>query len=79
MLTKKKARRKTKRKTKKNKITLETQKKLVLNMLRELKWPKTQRNNVLRKSHVMAGYSGYEGFVLGMITSWAGKGSRSLS
>ena len=77
MLTKKKARRKTKRKTKKNKVTLETQKKLVLNMLRELKWPKTQRNNVLRKSHVDAGFSGYEGFVLGMIISWAGKGSRA--
>ena len=65
------------RKTRKNKVTLESQKKLVLKMLREMKWPKTARPNVLRKSHVDAGFSGYEGFVLGIVTSWAGKGSRS--
>ena len=77
MRTKKKTKRKTGRKTLKKKPTLGSQKKLVLKMLRELKWPKTQRNNVLRKSHVDSGFSGYEGFVLGMITSWAGKGSRA--
>jgi len=76
MRTKRKTDRKNTRKTKK-KVTLESQKKLVLKMLREMKWPKTARPNVLRKSHVDAGFSGYEGFVLGMITSWAGKGSRS--
>ena len=64
--------------TKKNKVTLESQKKLVLKMLREckwpreLKWPKTERPNVLRE-----GQKGYEGFALGIVTSWAGKGSRS--
>ena len=68
--------RKTGRKTHK-KPTLESQKKLVLKLLREMKWPKTARPNVLRKSHVDAGFSGYEGFVLGIVTSWAGKGSRS--
>jgi hypothetical protein len=68
--------RKTDRKTHK-KPTLESQKKLVLKLLREMKWPKTARPNVLRKSHVDAGFSGYEGFVLGIVTSWAGKGSRS--
>src|SRR6056300_1273149 len=62
---------------KKSKPTVESQKKLVLKMLRELKWPKTARPNVLRQSHVMSGKSGYEGFVLGIVTSWAGKGSRS--
>ena len=79
MLTKKKSRRKTKRRTKKNKVTLESQKKLILKMLRELKWPKTGRPNVLRQSHIEKKglRSGYEGFVLGIITSWAGKGSRS--
>ena len=81
MITKRRSKRnntrKTDRKTKKNKVTLESQKKLVLNMLRELKWPKTARPNVLRQSHVMAGKSGYEGFVLGIVTSWAGKGSRA--
>jgi hypothetical protein len=75
--TNRKNTRKTNRKTHKNKVTLESQKKLVLKMLRELKWPKTARPNVLRQSHVMAGKSGYEGFVLGVVTSWAGKGSRS--
>ena len=75
--TNRKNTRKTDRKTKKNNVTLESQKKLVLKMLRELKWPKTARPNVLRQSHVMAGKSGYEGFVLGIVTSWAGKGSRS--
>jgi hypothetical protein len=74
---KRKTGRKNSRKTKNNKITLESQKKLVLKMLREMKWPKTARPNVLRQSHVDAGFSGYEGFVLGIVTSWAGKGSRS--
>ncbi len=69
--------RKTDRKTRKNKVTLESQKKLVLKLLREMKWPKTARPNVLRRSHVDAGKSGYEGFVLGIVTSWAGKGSRA--
>lgn len=67
---------KTKRKTKS--ITLNSQKKLVLSLLRELKWPRTQRPNVLRKSHVeKSEKSGYEGFVLGIVTSWAGKGEKS--
>ena len=69
--------RKTDRKTRKNKVTLESQKKLVLKLLREMKWPKTARPNVLRKSHVDAGFSGYEGFVLGIVTSWAGKGENA--
>jgi len=65
--------RKTKRvkrkiKTKRNKNNLKQQKKIVLTMLRELKWPQTQRHNVLRKDQ-----KGYEGFVLGLVTSWAGK------
>ena len=64
--------------TKKNKVTLESQKKLVLKMLRECKWPRTQRPNVIRQSHLdEGGKTGYEGFVLGIVTSWAGKGSRS--
>ena len=47
-------------------------------MLRELNWPKTQRPNVLRKSHVeKSEKTGYEGFVLGIVTSWAGKGEKS--
>lgn len=69
--------RKTRRKTRKNKVTLESQKKLVLKLLREMNWPKTARPNVLRKSHVDAGFSGYEGFVLGIVTSWAGKGENA--
>tara|TARA_B100000900_G_scaffold413707_1_gene438341 strand:+ start:1608 stop:2192 length:585 start_codon:yes stop_codon:yes gene_type:complete len=77
MRTLRKTNRKNSRKTKKNKITLESQKKLVLKMLREMKWPKTARPNVLRKSHVDAGFSGYEGFVLGIVTSWAGKGENA--
>ena len=81
MKTKKRQSRKRSRKTtsKSKVITLDSQKKLVLNMLRELKWPKTGRPNVLRQSHIdkKGLRSGYEGFVLGIITSWAGKGSRS--
>ena len=53
--TERKNTRKTNRKTHK-KPNLESQKKLVLKMLRELKWPKTARPNVLRKRSVMAGY-----------------------
>ena len=63
---------------KKSKPTVESQKKLVLKMLRELKWPRTQRPNVIRQSHVeKSENTGYEGFVLGIVTSWAGKGSRA--
>jgi hypothetical protein len=40
-------------------------------MLRDLKWPRTERPNVLRKGQV-----GYEGFALGIVTSWAGKGDK---
>ena len=75
--TKKRTKRNNTRKTYKNKVTLESQKKLVLKILREMKWPKTARPNVLRKSHVDAGLSGYEGFVLGIVTSWAGKGENA--
>jgi len=75
--TKRRTDRKNNKKTKKKKVTLESQKKLVLKMLRDMKWPKTARPNVLRKSHVSKGKSGYEGFVLGIVTSWAGKGSRA--
>lgn len=63
---------------KKSKPTVESQKKLVLKMIRELKWPRTQRPNVVRPSQVeKSEKGGYEGFVLGIVTSWAGKGSRS--
>ncbi len=77
MRTIRKIKRKNSRKTRKNKVTLESQKKLVLKLLREMKWPKTARPNVLRKSHVDAGFSNYEGFVLGIVTSWAGKGENA--
>lgn len=61
-----------------SKDTVASQKKLVLSMLRELSWPRTQRQNVLRKSHVeKSEKTGYEGFVLGIVTSWAGKGEKS--
>ena len=63
---------------KKSKDTVASQKKLVLSMLRELNWPRTQRPNVLRKSHVeKSEKTGYEGFVLGIVTSWAGKGENA--
>ena len=63
---------------KKSKPTVESQKSIVLNMLREMKWPRTQRPNVIRQSQVeKSEKTGYEGFVLGIVTSWAGKGSRS--
>jgi len=80
MKTKKNTKRANKRTTKRRKPTLGKQKKLVLKMLRELKWPKTERPNVLRESHinkVTGKRVGYEGFALGIVTSWAGKGSRS--
>ena len=78
MRTLRKTKRNNNRKTKKKKITLDSQKKLVLKMLRELKWPRTLRPNVLRQSHVdKGGKTGYEGFVLGIVTSWAGKGTRA--
>ena len=63
---------KTKTGRKKKTKTVRSQAKLVIDMLRELKWPKTERANVLRE-----GQTKYEGFVLGIVTSWAGKGSRS--
>ena len=47
MRTKKKTKRKTKRK---GDNSLNDQKKLILEMLRELKWPRTQRPNVIRES-----------------------------
>ena len=59
------------KKTKK-KVTTQSQSKLVLEMLRGLKWPTTERANVLR-----TGQTKYEGFALGLVTSWAGKGSRA--
>ena len=62
--------RSTKKHTKK-KPTVQSQSKLVLKMLREFKWPTTERANVLR-----SGQSKYEGFALGLVTSWAGKGSK---
>ena len=46
MRTKRRNKKINSRKTKKNKVTLESQKKLVLKMLREMKWPKTARPNV---------------------------------
>ena len=60
--------------------TVRQQSKLVLEMLRELKWPRTERPNVLRESHINRSNgkrSGYEGFALGIVTSWAGKGTRA--
>ena len=71
----------TKRTTKRtHERTLGKQKSIVLEMLRELKWPRTERPNVLRESHINNSNGkrrGYEGFALGIVTSWAGKGSRS--
>jgi len=69
--------RKTERKTDKN--SLKKQKKLVLEILRELKWPRTERPNVIRSSHLekVGGKRGYEGFALGIVTSWAGKGENA--
>ena len=42
-------------------------------MLRELSWPRTQRPNVIRPSAKLkkSEKGGYEGFVLGIVTSWA--------
>jgi hypothetical protein len=81
MKTKKKStrvsRKKSRKTSRKPKVTLESQKRLVLKTIRELKWPRTERPNVIRESQVNKGKSGYEGFVLGIVTSWAGKGSRS--
>ena len=79
MRTKRRTGRKNTRKTRKNKVTLESQKKLVLKMLRELKWPRTERPNVVRESHKnrVGERGGYEGFALGKVTSWAGKGENA--
>jgi hypothetical protein len=86
MKTKKNTKRRNKRtqkntkRSKRKDITLGGQRGLVLKMLRELKWPKTERPNVLRESHINKANgkrAGYEGFALGIVTSWAGKGSRS--
>ena len=69
---------KTKRKTKRKTNQLNKQKKLVLEMMRELKWPRTERPNVIRESHKnREGKGGYEGFALGKVTSWAGKGENA--
>tara|TARA_Y100001970_G_scaffold274184_1_gene373563 strand:+ start:138 stop:728 length:591 start_codon:yes stop_codon:yes gene_type:complete len=59
-----------------NNKSLQKQKLIVLNMLREFKWPRTERPNVVRESHKNreGERRGYEGFVLGKVTSWAGKG-----
>lgn len=63
---------------KKSKVTVASQKKIVLSMLMELKWPRTQRPNVLRKSRIDKNEkTGYEGFALGIVTSWAGKGENA--
>ena len=63
---------------KKSKVTVESQKKIVLSMLRELKWPRTQRPNVVRKNRIDKNEkTGYEGFALGIVTSWAGKGENA--
>lgn len=56
----------------KKKINVRTQSKLVLEILREFKWPTTERNNILR-----TGQSNYEGFALGKVISWAGKGENA--
>jgi hypothetical protein len=61
-----------KKKTKRLSRGLSGQKKLVLKMVEDMKWPKTKRHNVLRK-----GQKGYEGFALGKVTSWAGKGENA--
>ncbi len=58
---------------------LEDQKKEVLKLLQQLKFPKTERPNVIRDSDKKkAAEKGtkakYEGFVLGKVYSWAGKG-----
>ena len=75
----KKTKRKTKRKTKTKINQLTEQKKIVLEMMRELKWPRTERPNVVRESHKdrEGGRRGYEGFALGKVTSWAGKGENA--
>ena len=68
------------RTSKRKPTTVRQQSKLVLEMLRELKWPRTERPNVLRESHINRSNgkrSGYEGFALGIVTSWAGKGTRA--
>ncbi len=69
--------RKKRKSNKKSRNSLQNQKKLVLKLIRELKWPRTQRPNVIRESQVNVGKSGYEGFVLGIVTSWAGKGENA--
>lgn len=51
---------------------MDKQKKIVLDLLRNLDFPTTQRPNVLRR-----GQTGYTGFVLGRVTSWAGRGENA--
>ena len=79
MKTKRKNRKITKKKGKKINLTLGQQKKKVLTMLRDFKWPTTERPNVIRESHInrKGRRGGYEGFALGIITSWAGKGAKA--
>jgi len=40
--------------------------------MREMKWPTTERANVLKKTQ-----KNYEGFALGWVKSWAGKGENA--
>lgn len=73
-----KTRNKTRKKTRK-KNKLEDQKKKIYELLKELKWPKTERPNVIRnsdkkKAEEKGKKANYEGFVLGKVYSWAGKG-----
>jgi len=77
MKTKRKSKRKTKTK-KKDTNNLSEQKRIVLELMRDLKWPRTQRPNVIRASQLERNEKGgYEGFVLGRVTSWAGKGENA--
>ena len=75
----KRTRRRTRKVTKRGTNKLNKQKKLVLEMLREFKWPRTERPNVVRESHKNreGERRGYEGFALGKVTSWAGKGENA--
>lgn len=48
---------------------MKKQQEVILNLLRELKFPHTARPNVAK--------AGYKGFVLGKVISWAGKGEKA--
>ena len=48
--------------------------KIVLDILEEMKWPRTARANVIRERYYKKNKRvGYEGFVLGLVTTWAAK------